>query len=130
MGDKDWKQKLTPEQYRVLRNKGTELPGSGKFLNHNQQGMYICVACGNELFSSDSKYDSTEPGLIGWPSFSELARNDAVKLVPDDSMSMNRTEVQCAKCGGHLGHVFEAGDSPTGRHYCINSVCLGFIKST
>ena len=128
MDDKDWKKKLTPEQYQVLRNKGTESPGSGKFLNHNEKGMYNCVACGNELFSSDSKYDSTEPGLIGWPSFSELASNAAVKLLPDDSLGMRRTEVICAQCGGHLGHVFAAGDSPTGQHYCINSAALDFVK--
>ncbi len=128
MDDKDWKDKLTAEQYNVLRQKGTESPGSGKFLNHNEKGMYTCAACGNELFSSDAKYDSTEPGLIGWPSFSELARNDAVKLVPDNDLWMSRTEVQCAQCGGHLGHVFEAGDSPTGQHYCINSVALDFKK--
>lgn len=126
MKDADFKHKLTDEQYRVMRQKGIEAPGSGKFLNHNEKGMYTCAACGNELFSSDSKYDSTEPGLIGWPSFSELVNNDAVKLVPDDSFMMHRTEVVCAKCGSHLGHVFEAGDSPTGQHYCINSVCLGF----
>lgn len=126
--DQDWKAKLSPEQYKVLRQKGTEAPGTGKFLNHNEKGMYICAACGNELFSSDAKYESTEPGLIGWPSFSELARNDAVKLVPDDSLGMRRTEVQCAQCGGHLGHVFEANDSPSGQHYCINSAALDFKK--
>lgn len=129
MTDDEWKEKLTPEQFKVLRKKGTETPGSGKFLNHNEKGMYTCVACGNQLFSSDSKYESTEPGLIGWPSFSELANNDAVKLVNDDSMFMKRTEVICANCGSHLGHVFEASDSPTGQHYCINSVSLDFKKS-
>ncbi len=122
----DWKKKLSPEQYHVLREKGTEVPGSGKFLNHNEKGVYTCAACGNELFSSDAKYDSTEPGLIGWPSFSELASNNAVKLTPDDTHGMSRTEVTCAKCGGHLGHVFAASDSPTGVHYCINSVSLDF----
>jgi peptide-methionine (R)-S-oxide reductase len=126
LSDAEWKAKLTDEQYKVLREKGTENPGSGKFLNHNAKGMYTCAACGNELFSSDAKYDSTEPGLIGWPSFSELARNDAVKLVPDNSLGMRRTEVVCARCGGHLGHVFDASDSPTGQHYCINSVSLDF----
>ncbi len=125
----NWKEKLTEEQYKVLRQKGTETPGTGKFLNHNEKGMYTCAACGAEIFSSDDKYDSTEPGLIGWPSFSKLADIKAVKLVPDDTMFMHRTEVQCANCGGHLGHVFEAGDSPTGQHYCINSVSLGFNKS-
>ncbi len=124
----EWKSKLTPEQYKVLREKGTETPGTGKFLNHNEKGMYICAACGTELFSSDDKYDSTEPGLIGWPSFSKLANNKNVTLIPDNSMFMRRTEVQCATCGSHLGHVFEAGDSPTGQHYCINSVSLDFKK--
>lgn len=122
----DWQQELTPEQYNVLREKGTEKPFSGKFLNHTATGMYTCVACGNELFRSSAKYDSKTPGLIGWPSFSELAHNDAVKLVPDTSLGLFRTEVVCAKCGGHLGHVFDADDSSTGKHYCINSVCLGF----
>lgn len=126
MKNSDWKKKLTDEQYRVLREKGTEAPFSGKYLNHTEAGMYTCVACGNELFSSSAKYDSRTPGLIGWPSFSELEHNDAVKLAPDDSLGMHRTEVQCAKCGGHLGHVFDANDSSTGKHYCINSACLGF----
>jgi peptide-methionine (R)-S-oxide reductase len=130
MDDIDWKAKLTPEQYKTLRKKGTEAPGSGKFLNHNGHGMYTCAACGNELFRSDDKYDSTEPGLIGWPSFSSLATNDAVKLQKDDSLfGVRRTEVLCAKCGGHLGHVFEASDSPTGQHYCINSVSLDFKET-
>jgi peptide-methionine (R)-S-oxide reductase len=128
MNDQDWKQKLTPEQYKVLREKGTEVPGSGKYLNHNEKGMYTCTACGSELFSSDAKYDSRTPGLIGWPSFSELARNDAVTLVDDNKFGMHRTEVLCATCGSHLGHVFPADDSPTGQHYCINSVALGFVK--
>lgn len=126
MKDQDWKDKLTPEQYKVLRDKGTETPGSGKFLNHNEKGIYTCAACGSELFSSDAKYESTEPGLIGWPSFSELADNSAVELKDDDSLGMRRTEVICKTCGGHLGHVFPANDSPTGTHYCINSVSLDF----
>ena len=120
------KKKLTPEQYKVLREKGTEAPFSGKFLNHNKKGMYTCADCGNELFASSAKYDSKTPGLIGWPSFCELANNTAVKLVADNSIGMNRNEVVCAKCGGHLGHVFDADDSPTGQHYCINSVSLDF----
>lgn len=123
-----WKDKLTPEQYRVMRQKGTELPGSGKYLNHNEQGIYTCAACGQDLFSSESKYDSTEPGLIGWPSFSELKNNKAVDLIEDNTMGMKRTEVVCSKCKSHLGHVFDANDSPSGKHYCINSVCLDFKK--
>lgn len=121
-----WKQKLTREQYEVLRQKGTEAPFSGKFLDHNEKGMYTCVACNSELFSSDTKYDSQMPGLIGWPSFSDVAKSGQVKLLDDYDMGMHRTEVVCANCGGHLGHVFEAGDSKTGQHYCINSVCLNF----
>ncbi len=126
LSDEDWKKKLTPEQYKVLRKKGTEAPGSGKYLNHNQKGMYTCAACGADLFKSDAKYDSKIPGLIGWPSFSELVSNDAVELLDDNSLGMQRKEVVCANCGGHLGHVFAADDSKTGQHYCINSVCLSF----
>ena len=126
MKNNEWKNKLTPEQYKVLREKGTEAPGSGKFLNHNEKGMYTCAACGSPLFSSEAKYESTEPGLIGWPSFSELADNSAVELKDDLSLGMHRTEVICKTCGGHLGHVFPASDSPTGNHYCINSVSLDF----
>lgn len=117
---------LTNEQKAVLFNKGTEVPGTGKYLNHSETGMYTCVNCGAELFKSDAKYESTAPGLVGWPSFSDPATNDAVELHDDTSLGMRRTEVVCKNCGGHLGHVFEADDSPNGQHYCINSVCLGF----
>ena len=117
---------LTDEQKDVLFNKGTETPGSGKFLDHNENGMYTCANCGAMLFSSDSKYDSATPGLIGWPSFSEAAKNEALKLKSDVSLGMQRTEVTCANCGAHLGHVFNAGDSSTGKHFCINSACLDF----
>lgn len=126
--DKKWKQKLTPEQYAVLREKGTEAPHSGELLHNNHIGMYICGACGHQLFSSKAKYDSTEPGLIGWPSFSEAASSNSVKFVEDNKLGMHRTEVVCANCGSHLGHVFEVSDSPTGTHYCINSVALNFDK--
>jgi peptide-methionine (R)-S-oxide reductase len=119
---------LTDEQKRVLFEKGTEAPGTGEYLAHNEQGIYTCANCGVELFKSDSKYDSKTPGLIGWPSFSDPASNSAVELKPDDSLGMRRTEVVCKNCGGHLGHVFEANDSPNGQHYCINSVCLNFQK--
>jgi len=126
----EWKQELTPEQFHVLREKGTERPGSGKYvLPPNDDGIYTCVACGSELFSSKDQYESTMPGLVGWPSFSDLAKNDAVELRPDDSIAMHRTEVVCAKCGGHLGHLFEDESSPNGMHYCINSVCLNFDPS-
>ncbi len=118
----DWKNKLTPEQYEVLREKGTEAPGTGAYLNEKRQGMYKCVACGNPLFSSDTKFDSG----TGWPSFDE-ALPGAVRYEQDQAHGMERTEVLCAKCGGHLGHVFN--DPPivgqvVQRRYCINSVCL------
>ncbi|RTK94188.1 peptide-methionine (R)-S-oxide reductase [Candidatus Saccharibacteria bacterium] len=122
----EWKKKLTPQQFHVLREKGTEHPGSGVYLDHDEDGMYSCAGCGNKLFKSDSKYESTLPGLIGWPSFSELADDASVKLVDDNALGMQRTEVICAKCGGHLGHVFPDHTSDTGQHYCINSVALNF----
>lgn len=124
--DEQWKQKLTPEQYRVLREKGTEAPGSGKYVDFNEDGMYHCAACGQALFPSDAKYESTAPGLIGWPAFSEAAGKGAVKLQDDDSLGMHRTEVVCSNCGSHLGHLFADESSPNGQHYCINSVCLNF----
>jgi peptide-methionine (R)-S-oxide reductase len=122
----DWKDKLTPEQYRVLRQKGTEAPGSGQYVDFDDDGMYHCVACGQELFPSDTKYESTAPGLIGWPAFSEAASKGAVTLQDDDSLGMHRTEVVCSNCGSHLGHLFADDSSPNGQHYCINSVCLDF----
>lgn len=120
------KKKLTLEQYRILRQKGTEAPGSGQYLHHDKAGVYRCAVCEQPLFSSDSKYDSTTPGLIGWPSFSEATGNDAVELKPDDSHGMQRLEVVCKNCGSHLGHLFEDDSSPNGKHYCINSACLAF----
>lgn len=126
MNEDDYKAKLTPEQYRVLREKGTEAPGTGQYLNFDKDGMYHCAACGQALFTSDSKYESTMPGLIGWPAFSEAAAKDAVELRNDDSLGMKRTEVVCKRCGSHLGHVFDDPSSPNGKHYCINSVCLDF----
>lgn len=124
--DDEWRQSLTPEQYRVLRQKGTEAPGSGEYVDFNSDGMYACAACGQPLFSSDTKYESTMPGLIGWPAFSEAAQTGAVELKDDDSHGMHRTEVVCSNCGSHLGHLFEDDSSPNGQHYCINSVCLDF----
>lgn len=124
--DNEWKQKLTPEQYKILREKGTEIPGSGKLLHNDETGDYNCAACGNVVFKSDTKYESTTPGLIGWPSFSEAASNDAVELKGDNKMFMHRTEVVCKNCGGHLGHLFDADDSPNGQHFCINSAALEF----
>lgn len=127
MNDEDWKKKLTKEQYKVLREKGTEPPFSGEFLDHEAEGVYNCVACGNELFKSDTKYESTIPGLIGWPSFAEVIDSGSIELKDDNTLGIKRTEVVCSKCGGHLGHLFDDETSPNGKHYCINSVCLGFL---
>lgn len=130
MTEADWKKKLTPEQYHVLREKGTEVPGTGKYVEHDENGDYTCAACGQVLFKSDTKYESSLPGLIGWPAFSDAADSGAVKLEDDDSLGMQRTEVVCANCGSHLGHLFE-GDpsSPNGKHYCINSTALDFKET-
>ena len=128
MTDDDWKQKLTPEQYHVLRGRGTEVPGSGHLLHNNETGNYNCAACGTLLFTSNDKYDSTTPGLIGWPSFANAAGSDEVELRDDNSMGMRRTEAICKTCGGHLGHLFPDESSPTGQHYCINSASLNFKK--
>lgn len=118
----DWKERLSPEQYRVLRQKGTEAPFSGALLHEKRQGMYRCAACGSELFASDAKFDSG----TGWPSFDQ-ALPGAVRLVKDDPSGLGRTEVICSTCGSHLGHVFDDGpQETTGKRYCINSVCLGF----
>jgi peptide-methionine (R)-S-oxide reductase len=126
MADDEWKDKLTPEQYHVLREKGTEAPGSGKLLHNDKTGDYTCAACGTVLFKSDAKYDSDIPTLAGWPSFSEVAASTKVELKDDDSLGMRRVEVICRTCGSHLGHVFDDSSSPTGKHYCINSVALDF----
>lgn len=127
--DEELKKKLTPEQYHILREKGTETPFTGKYLNHDEKGMYTCAVCGAELFSSDTKYESTTPGLIGWPSFSDAAKSEAVILQDDDSLGMRRTEVICANCGSHLGHIFPEETSPSGQHFCINSASLDFKPS-
>ena len=119
----EWKKKLTPQQYAVLREKGTDAPFSGKLVNNHETGDYMCVACGAKLFDSSTKFESGS----GWPSFYDTANTEAVKLVEDNSLGMNRTEVTCAKCGGHLGHLFnDAHDQPTGNRFCINSTCLAF----
>jgi peptide-methionine (R)-S-oxide reductase len=128
ISEDELKKKLTPEQYKIMREGGTELPFSGKYLNHKENGMYLCAVCGAELFSSKSKYESHTPGLSGWPSFSEVMDSDAVKLVDDDSLGMHRVEVICKSCGSHLGHLFDDSEAPGGKHYCINSTCLNFEK--
>jgi methionine-R-sulfoxide reductase len=121
------KSKLTPGQYAVMAEKGTEAPFSGKFLCHSKKGMYACVACGAELFSSENKFELPEGDPnSGWPSFHSLTNNDAVKLVDDNSHGMIRTEVTCANCGGHLGHLFNDGPTDSKEHYCINSCTLDF----
>lgn len=118
---------LTDEQKDVLFNKATEMPGTGSLLHNKDTGIYSCANCGNELFVSETKFDSGS----GWPSFYDPANSDAVKLVDDNSHGMQRTEVVCAKCGGHLGHVFpDAYDQPTRQRYCINSASLNFLAQS
>jgi peptide-methionine (R)-S-oxide reductase len=124
LNDEEVRKKLTPEQYHILREKGTEAPFTGKYLHNKESGMYTCAVCGAELFPNDTKFDSNS----GWPSFYDVANSDAVKLTEDKSHGMQRVEVSCANCGSHLGHVFnDAPDQPTGVRFCINSACLGFV---
>jgi peptide-methionine (R)-S-oxide reductase len=120
--DEEWKEILTPEQYSILRQKGTERPGTGLYDQHFVKGTYVCAGCGQELFASDSKYDAG----CGWPSFSEPSASTVVEEHRDKSYGMIRTEIVCSKCGGHLGHVFNDGPPPTGLRYCINSASLEF----
>ncbi len=122
--DSQLKEELPEETYKVAREGGTEAPYTGELLNNKEKGMYKCKVCGQELFSSNSKFESG----TGWPSFDEPKNLEHVELIEDNSLGMHRTEVRCKKCGSHLGHVFEDGPTDTGKRYCINSICLDFQK--
>lgn len=124
--DEAWRDALTPEQFHICREKGTEPPFSGKYLDNKEPGIYRCACCGAELFDAETKFDSG----TGWPSFREALDPAKVRLTEDHSHGMTRVEVSCANCGAHLGHVFPDGPPPTGQRYCINSVSLSFEKVT
>jgi peptide-methionine (R)-S-oxide reductase len=122
--DGEWRKQLTPEQYRVMREKGTERAFTGEYEKVKEKGMYVCAGCGNPLFSSDTKYESGS----GWPSFYQPLTEESVRTEEDGSMFMKRTEVMCSRCDAHLGHVFDDGPQPTGERYCMNSVSLKLQK--
>ena len=121
MTEDEWKKKLTPEQYRILREKGTETAFSGKYAEFDEDGIYVCAGCGNPLFASEHKFDCG----CGWPSFDEALPNH-VKFLPDRSYGLSRTEVVCARCESHLGHLFKDGPTPSGERFCINSLAMDF----
>lgn len=122
--EEEWKKILSPEQYFILREKGTERAFSGKYYKHFENGTYTCAACGTALFKSNQKYDSN----CGWPSFFDEIESGTITRYPDNTLGMSRVEIRCAKCGGHLGHVFNDGPKPTGERYCVNSLSIDFLK--
>jgi peptide methionine sulfoxide reductase msrA/msrB len=123
--ESEWKKSLSPEQFHVLREKGTEKPYTGKWLLNKKNGIYTCAGCGNELFTSEMKFDSH----CGWPSFDQEITGGKIKTATDHSSGMTRTEIMCGKCGGHLGHLFDDGPTQTGMRYCVNSLSIGFVES-
>jgi len=118
----EWRERLSDEEYEILREQGTEPRGSGEYLSQKADGTYACAGCGADLFESETKYESGS----GWPSFWDAVDDDRIETRPDDSLGMTRTEIVCARCGGHLGHVFDDGPDPTGKRYCVNSLSLEF----
>ena len=122
--NEEWRQILTPEQYEILREKGTEKPFTGEYLDNKEDGIYLCAGCENQLFSSDTKFDSGS----GWPSFYDIISDRSIVEKKDFSLGTSRTEVLCQRCGGHLGHVFEDGPRPTRLRYCVNSASLKFVE--
>ncbi len=125
VSDEEWKKILSPDVYKIARQKGTERPGTSEFEHSKEVGTYYCGACGNALFKSDTKFESG----CGWPSFYEAISKESIIYTPDNSHGMRRTEVQCGRCKAHLGHLFEDGPKPTGLRYCINGVVLDFAKA-